>query len=77
MIIDLDDNSQAIRMLGVEDELNRRPVTFEQPLWLIKGSERYAVGTVRNPNTMKGIVEPICQRRQEIIDNAQQQLLGS
>ena len=77
LIIDLDGNSQAIRMLGVEDELNRRPVTFEQPLWLIKGSERYAVGTVRNPNTMKGIVEPICQRRQEIIDNAQQQLLGS
>ena len=77
LIIDLDGNSQAIRMLGVEDELNRRPVTFEQPLWLIKGSERYAVGTVRNPNTMKGIVEPICQRRQEIIDKAQQQLLGS
>ena len=42
-----------------EDELNGKLVTFEQPLWLIKGSEQYAVGTVRNPNTMKGIVEPI------------------
>ncbi len=77
LIIELDDNRQAIRMLGVEDELNRRQVTFEQPLWLIEGSERYTVGTVRNPGTLKGIVEPICRRQQEIIDNDQQELLGS
>jgi len=77
LIIDLDNNSQAVRMLGVEDELNRRPVTFEQPLWLIQGSEQYAVGTVRNPRTMKGIVEPICRRRQQIIDRSQQSLLAS
>jgi len=77
LIIDLDNDQQAIRMLGVEDELNKRQVTFEQPLWLIEGSERYAVGTVRNPSTMKGIVEPICRRRQQLIDLAQQQLLSS
>ena len=77
LIIDLDNNSQAIRMLGVEDELSRRQISFEQPLWLIKGSEQYTVGTVRNPRTIKGIVEPICRRRQQIIDADQQQLLGS
>lgn len=77
LIIDLDNDQQAIRMLGVEDELNRKPVTFEQPLWLIQGLEQYAVGTVRNPNTMKGIVEPICRRRQQIIDRSQQSLLAS
>jgi len=64
-------------MLGVEDELNRKPVTFEQPLWLIQGSEQYDVGTVRNPRTMQGIVEPICRRRQQIIDRSQQSLLAS